>query len=96
VDNADRAKSDKVFVFICKGDACTKKGNPERLRVHLKQMAREFPASSLKVSYVSCLGLCGEGPNILVCRGGDTFSHCTQASAGAVEQTVREALEHAP
>jgi len=96
VDSAEAKTTEKVFVFVCKGDACSKKGNPERLRVSLKQMAREFPAQSLKVSYVSCLGQCGEGPNILVCRGGDLFSRCTEASAEAVEKTVRSALALAP
>jgi len=96
VDSPETRATDKVFVFVCKGDACSKQGNPERLRVSLKQMARGFPAQALKVSYVSCLGQCGEGPNILVCRGGELFTRCTQASAEAVERTVRSALDLAP
>lgn len=88
--------SSKVFVFICKGDACTKKGNPERLRVRLKQLAREFPAQALKVSYVSCLGMCGEGPNVLVCRGGTAHTRCGDDAGDALEQAVRGALEGTP
>ncbi len=87
--------TDRVYVFVCKGDSCSKKGKPERLRVYLKQMAREFPASSLKVSYVSCLGMCGEGPNILVCRGGTAFDHCTEGSVEDIETFVRTHVEPA-
>lgn len=89
----DTRASEKLFVFICKGDACTKKGNPERIRVRLKQMAREFPAQAVKVSYVSCLGMCGDGPNVLVCRGGTAHTHCGDDAAESLEQAIRGALE---
>ncbi len=83
---------EKVYVFVCKGDACTQKGNPERLRVLLKQIARELPPKAVKVTYASCLGMCGEGPNILVCKGGEVLNRCTEQSRDALERVVRGAL----
>jgi NADH:ubiquinone oxidoreductase subunit E len=85
-------KVDRVYVFICKGDTCGKKGNPERVRVSLKQMAREFPAKSLKVSYVSCLGMCGDGPNVLICRGGTALHRCTGSESADIADMVRERI----
>lgn len=92
----DFQTTEKLFVFICKGDACTKKGNPDRAKVALKQLSREYPAQALKVSFVSCLGMCGEGPNILLCRGGKVLSHCSDASMKALEDAVRRSLGDAP
>ena len=85
--------SGRVYVLVCKGDTCSKQGNTERLRVILKQNAREFKAKSVKIAYVSCLGLCGEGPNIMVVKGGKAFSHCTEQSLDAVTSAVRDAIE---
>ncbi|MCI4398722.1 MAG: (2Fe-2S) ferredoxin domain-containing protein [Acidobacteria bacterium] len=83
----------KVYVLVCKGDTCSKQGNTEKLRVILKQHAREFKASSVKIAYVSCLGLCGDGPNIMVVKGGQTFGHCTEQSLGAVKSAIGKAIE---
>lgn len=88
--------TEKLFVLICKGDACLKKGNPDRAKVALKQLAREYPAQALKVSFVSCLGMCGEGPNILLCKGGKVLSRCDHSKVQALEEAVRDALGDAP
>jgi len=85
-------KTERVYIFVCKGDTCSRDGTPERVRVALKQMAREFPAKDLKVSFVSCLGMCGEGPNVLVCKGGTALRRCTGAEAGDVAEIVRREL----
>jgi (2Fe-2S) ferredoxin len=45
----------------------------------------------VKVSYVSCLGMCGEGPNVLVCSGGKLFKHCTGRESAEI---VGEARGH--
>ena len=82
----------RIYILVCKGDNCSQRGNPERVRVALKQAVREFPAHAVKVSYVSCLGLCGEGPNVLVCEAGSLFRHCEAQSAGEIIQTVRDKL----
>lgn len=82
----------RVYVLVCKGDNCSQRGNPERVRVGLKQAVRELPAHSVKVSYVSCLGLCGEGPNVLVCEGGSLFRHCEPQTAGEILKVVREKI----
>lgn len=80
---------DRVWVLVCKGDACSQKGNPEKIRVALKQAVRELPAKRVKVSYVSCLGMCGEGPNVLVCRGGRAFKRCTGRESADILDEVR-------
>jgi (2Fe-2S) ferredoxin len=82
----------RVYVLVCKGDTCSQRGNPERVRVGLKQAVREFPAHAVKVSYVSCLGLCGDGPNVLVVEGGSLFRRCDAQLTGEIIQTVREKL----
>lgn len=84
---------DRVWVLVCKGDSCSQKGNPEKIRVALKQAARELPAKRVKVSYVSCLGMCGEGPNVLVCKGGVAFKRCGGADGGDIIAEVRRDLE---
>lgn len=95
-ETAERVERvERVYVLVCKGDSCSKKGNPERVRVALKQLARDFPAKSLKVSYVSCLGMCGEGPNVLICQGETAFHRCTGAEAGEIAQKLREKIEPA-
>jgi len=81
---------DRVWVLVCKGDSCSQKGNPEKIRVALKQATRDLPAKSVKVSYVSCLGMCGEGPNVLVCRGGKAFKRCSTANCSAIMDEVRK------
>jgi NADH:ubiquinone oxidoreductase subunit E len=84
-----KERVERVYVLVCKGDTCSKKGNPERIRVALKQAARDFPAKSVKVSYVSCLGMCGEGPNVLVCQGGTALHRCTGAETDEIVDLVR-------
>jgi NADH:ubiquinone oxidoreductase subunit E len=88
----DTESVDKIFILVCKGDSCSKRGRPDRVRVALKQLVREFPAKSVKVSFVSCLGMCGDGPNVLVCRGTKAYHHCTGAEAGDVVTEVRGRL----
>lgn len=83
---------DKVYVLVCKGDSCSKRGRPDRVRVALKQLVRELPAKSVKVSFVSCLGMCGDGPNVLVCRGTKAYHHCTGSEAGDIVDEVRGRL----
>ncbi len=92
---AEEVSPERVWVFVCKGDSCSQKGNPERIRVALKQLARELPAKRVKVSYVSCLGMCGEGPNVLVCRGGRVYTRCGAEHGAAIVDEVRSLLEPA-
>jgi NADH:ubiquinone oxidoreductase subunit E len=82
----------RVWVLVCKGDSCSQKGNPEKIRVALKQAARELPAKRVKVSYVSCLGMCGEGPNVLVCHGGEAFNRCNGGEAADIMHEVRKII----
>jgi len=88
----NRQALDRVWVLVCKGEACSKKGNPEKIRVALKQAARDLPAKAVKVSYVSCLGMCGEGPNVVVCRGGTAFQRCTGSEGADIMDEVRKQL----
>ncbi len=85
--------NDRVYVLVCKGDTCSRQGDTGRLRLILKQRAREFKAKSVKIAYVSCLGLCGDGPNIMVAKGGKIFGHCTEQSLETVTGAVRDAIE---
>jgi NADH:ubiquinone oxidoreductase subunit E len=86
-------RTERVYVFVCKGDSCSKRGHPDRVRVAIKQVLRDFPAQSVKLSFVSCLSMCGEGPNVLICKGGTAFHRCSGPEAGAVAQEVRGILE---
>ena len=88
-----KAKKRKVYVLVCKGDTCSKQGNTEKLRVLLKQRAREFEAGAVKIAYVSCLGLCGEGPNVMVVKGGKSFGHRTEANIGEVADLIGRSIE---
>lgn len=82
----------RVYLLVCKGESCEQRGNPEKIRVALKQAIRDFPARSVKVSYVSCLGLCGDGPNVLVFAGGTAFGQCDAGELQEVIQAVGEKL----
>jgi NADH:ubiquinone oxidoreductase subunit E len=89
----DREKVDRIYVLVCKGDTCSQKGNVERLRVTLKQAARELPAQRVKIAYTSCLGMCGEGPNALVCAGGIALHRCTDKAAETILKEARGLLD---
>jgi NADH:ubiquinone oxidoreductase subunit E len=89
----DREKVDRIYILVCKGDTCSQKGSVERLRVSLKQAAREFPAQRVKIAYTTCLGMCGEGPNALVCAGGTALHRCSESGAERVLTEVRELLD---
>lgn len=89
----DRETVDRIYVLVCKGDTCSQKGNVERLRVTLKQAAREFPAQRVKIAYTSCLGMCGEGPNVLVCAGGAALHRRSEAGVDGVLDEVRGLLD---
>jgi NADH:ubiquinone oxidoreductase subunit E len=80
---------ERWYILVCKGDDCAKRGNPDRVRMALKQAARDLPAKAVKVSFVSCLGMCGEGPNVLVCRGEGAYHRCTGAEAPKIVEAVR-------
>jgi NADH:ubiquinone oxidoreductase subunit E len=84
--------TNRIYVLVCNGESCGQKGNPEKIKVALKQAARSFPAKSVKVSYVSCLGLCGEGPNVLVFDGGTAFTRCGAEELGEIVNLVGEKL----
>ncbi len=92
-DAEGKPKRKKVYVLVCKGDTCSKQGNTEKLRVILKQLAREFEAGAVKIAYVSCLGLCGEGPNVMVVKGGKTFGRRTEANIGEVTAQIGKSIE---
>jgi len=83
----------RVHILVCKGDNCSKKGNVDRVRVFLKQAAREFPAKKIHLAFVSCLGMCGTGPNVLVAGGGEVFHRCDGPSTDAVMEAVRRRLD---
>ncbi len=59
-------------VFICVNDrqgqskSCADGGSPD-IRLQLKaRLAEKFAGSQVRVSQSRCLGLCGEGPNVLI------------------------------
>jgi NADH:ubiquinone oxidoreductase subunit E len=85
----EKEKVEKVYLLVCKGDNCSKKGNVDRVRVYLKQAAREFPAKKIQLSFVSCLGMCGTGPNVLVTHGGEVFHRCDGSSTDEIMEGVR-------
>lgn len=84
--------SERWYILVCKGDDCAKRGNPDRVRMALKQAVRGLPPKAVKVAFVSCLGLCGEGPNVLVCRGEGAYHRCTGAEAETIVDAVRGKL----
>ena len=92
----DREAVERVYVLVCKGDTCSQKGNVERLRVILKQAARELPAGAVKIAYTFCLGMCGEGPNVLICSGGTARHRCADGTAEQILAEVRGLLEGKP
>lgn len=79
----------RTYVLVCKGESCSKEGSPERIKMALKQAVREFPAKSVKVSFVSCLGMCGEGPNVVVCSGGKAFHRCASVPVDEILAELR-------
>jgi len=96
MEDGNRETMDRMHVFVCKGQTCSRQGNPDDLKVRIKQGVRGLDARRIKISHVTCLGLCGTGPNILVCSGGEVFHRSDASVIEAVLDAVRNGLSASP
>ncbi len=90
----------KCHVFVCVNDrqgerkSCADGSSPE-IRLQLKErLAEKFSAAEVRVSQSKCLGLCGEGPNILIYPQNLWYSAVSPADvariAGEIEQLLKK------
>lgn len=85
-------------VLVCTNDrhgarkACAD-GDSIKLREHLKELVQQRPdlRAKVRVSASGCLGLCAEGPNVIIYPQAIWFSAVTFADASRLMATI-EAL----
>lgn len=93
----------KCHIFVCVNDrkgarkSCADGASPE-LRLALKQrlLDRGHPAYEVRVSQSLCLGLCDQGPNVLIYPQGVKFSAVGPEDVDTIVATVEQLLAAAP
>lgn len=55
-----------VKITICMGSSCFARGNEENLRVLEKFLASRKLDAEVELSGRCCVGMCAEGPNIII------------------------------
>jgi (2Fe-2S) ferredoxin len=92
-----------LHVFVCVNDrhgerqSCAD-GGAEAIRGRLKAIAKErgWWNRSVRVSASGCLGLCQQGPNILVHPQGAHYSRVSVADLDRLVEEIEESLSAAP
>ncbi|TAN36930.1 MAG: (2Fe-2S) ferredoxin domain-containing protein [Verrucomicrobia bacterium] len=85
-------------VFVCTHDKCSERKacattDPAKFREQLKALVQQNPAlqGKVRVSVAGCLGVCAQGPNVMIYPQGLWFSGVTPADAPHLLVTI-EAL----
>ena len=73
-------------VLVCKGGDCSKKGGRETKKALKSGLRAEGMNSDVRVDSVECLGLCKQGPNVIVYPEGSWY-------LGLKERDVPEVIE---
>lgn len=89
-------------VFVCVNDrqgerkACADGMSPE-IKDYIKEQVDKLGLKGkVRVSNSGCLGLCTQGPNVMLYPQGIWFSDVTLADADAILAVVREAVAAGP
>ena len=56
----------EVHVLVCKGGDCSKKGGKETKKALKSELRAGGMSSDVRIDSVDCLGMCKQGPNVIV------------------------------
>lgn len=77
-------------VLVCKGSDCSKKGGKDTKKALKSELRSEGMNSDVRVDSVDCLGLCKQGPNVIVYPEGTWYLGLKE---GDVPEVVEEHLK---
>lgn len=87
VENARGSVRDHdSHVLVCKGGDCSKKGGKETRKALKSRLREEGMNGDVRIDSVECLGLCKQGPNVIVYPEGSWY-------LGLKERDVPEVIE---
>lgn len=78
-------------VLVCKGGDCSKKGGRETKRAFKSELRAEGMNGDVRMDSVECLGLCKQGPNVIVYPEGSWYLGLKESD---VPEVVAEHLKH--
>ena len=88
----------KCHLFVCVNDrhgerkSCAD-GGSAAIKDYLKEQVEQLGwKGRVRVSHCGCMGLCAQGPNVMIYPQGVWFSSVTRQDADAILQKVREIL----
>ena len=92
-----------VHVFVCVNDRRGEKSScadndAVEIRARLKAFTKEegWANRRVRVSQTGCLGLCAQGPNVLLFPEGTHYSGVTLADLPDIEAAIRRAVAALP
>ena len=87
-----RQSAFKHRILYCSSAGCVPSSGDSIKDVLLKTLEEKGLAKSCEAIGTGCLGMCGEGPNVVVCRGGTAFQRCTGSEGADIMDEVRKQL----
>jgi len=91
----------KCHIFVCVNDrkgarkSCADGLSPElRLRLKERLEACDFPPGTVRVSQSLCMGLCAEGPNVVIYPQNIRFSAVGPDDVEIIVSQVRELMRN--
>ncbi len=88
-----------VHVFVCVNDRHGEKrscadGDAAEIRARLKAVAKErgWWNRTVRISQTGCLGLCQQGPNVLIHPGRAHFNHVSLADLDDIVREIAAAV----
>lgn len=78
-------------VLVCKGGDCSKKGGKETKKALKSELRAESMNADVRIDSVECLGLCKQGPNVIVYPEGSWYLGLKESD---VPEVVEEHLKH--
>lgn len=80
----------EAHVLVCKGGDCSKKGGKETKKAIKSELRAEGMSRDVRIDSVDCLGMCKQGPNVIVYPEGAWYLGLKQ---GEVTEVVQEHLK---
>ena len=80
----------EAHVLVCKGGDCSKKGGKETKKALKSELRAEGMSRDVRIDSVDCLGMCKQGPNVIVYPEGAWYLGLKE---GEVPEIVEEHLK---
>ena len=80
----------EAHVLVCKGGDCSKKGGKDTKKAFKNELRAEGMSRDVRMDSVDCLGMCKQGPNVIVYPEGAWYLGLKQ---GEVPEVVQEHLK---